>query len=102
MSYRFVEGDTGSILEITCVESESDDTPISLAGSVVTLKWRNRAGVLRLEIMTITDAPNGIVQYQFEEDDLESPSMKLEAMIHSSGGDVTNLDPIEISVRKRL
>ena len=83
----FVSGDTGSKLEVTC---KDDDTGvvIDLTGSTVKLKWLDAAGALQTKTMTITDAVNGVVDYQFLATELISTQMKFEVEITDSGGKV--------------
>lgn len=98
----FVSGDTGSKLEVTC---KNDDTGlvIDLTGSTVKLKWRDAANVLQTKTMTITDAPGGIVEYQFLADELIAPQMKFEVEITDTVGKVLhNIELIRESVRAAL
>ena len=98
----FVSGDTGSKLEVTC---KDDDTGvvIDLTGSTVKLKWDDVAGALQTKTMTITDATNGIVEYQFLATELIAPQMKFEVEITDSGGFVLHsLELIREAVREAL
>ena len=83
----FVSGDTGSKLEVTC---KDDDTGvvIVLTGSTVKLKWLNAADVLQTKTMTITDAVNGVADYQFLANELIAKQMKFEVEITDSSGNV--------------
>ncbi len=98
----FVSGDTGSKLEVTC---KDDDTGvvIDLTGSTVKLKWLDAADALQTKTMTITDAVNGIAEYQFLAADLTGTQLKFEVEITDSGGDVLRiLDLIRENVREAL
>ena len=98
----FVSGDTGSKLEVTC---KDDDTGvvINLTGATVKLKWRDAAEVLQTKTMTIIDAVNGVVDYQFLADELIAPQMKFEVEITDSGGKVLHsIELIRESVRAAL
>lgn len=98
----FVSGDTGSKLEVTC---KRDDTGavIDLTGSTVKLKWDDAAGALQTKAMTITDAANGIAEYQFLANELFAQQMKFEVEITDSGGKVLHsLELIRENVRAVL
>ena len=98
----FVSGDTGSKLEVTC---KDDDTGvvINLTGSTVKLKWDDAAGVLQTKTMTITDAVNGIVEYQFLANELFPRQMKFEVEITDSGSKVLHsIELIRENVREVL
>lgn len=98
----FVSGDTGSKLEVTC---KDDDTGvvINLTGATVRLKWLDAAEALQTKTMTITDAVNGVADYQFLADDLFGLQMKFEVEITDSGGKVLrNIELIRENCRAAL
>ena len=98
----FVSGDTGSKLEVTC---KRDDTGvvIDLTGSTVKLKWDDAVGALQTKTMIITDAVNGIADYQFLAAELIAPQMKFEIEITDSGGKILhNIELIRENVREVL
>lgn len=98
----FVSGDTGSKLEVTC---KDDDTGlvIDLTGSTVKLKWLDIVKALQTKTMTITDAINGIAEYQFLANELFGRQMKFEVEITDSGGEVLrNIELIRESCRRAL
>ncbi len=98
----FVSGDTGSKLEVTC---KDDDTGvvIDLTGSTVKLKWDDAAGVLQTKTMTITDAVNGIAEYQFLASELFPRQMKFEVEITDAAAKVLhNIELIRENVREVL
>lgn len=99
----FVEGDTGSKLRITCKDEDSGAI-IDLTGSTVKLRWRTSGGALIIKTMTIVPpTTNGIAEYLFLADELESILMRFEVEITNAGGDIlTNIDPLYEPVRKRL
>lgn len=95
----FVAGDTGSKLEVTC-QKNSDGSVINLTGSTVTLQWKDKAGVLVEKVMTITDAVNGIAEYQFAADELVAPLMHFQVKITDASGKVLHsLELIRETVR---
>lgn len=101
-TYQFVAGDTGSKLEVTCI---NDDTGavINLTGSTVKLKWKNTAGVLQIKTMTITSAVGGVAEYQFLTGELFSGTMNFEVEItDSSSKIIRSLDLISEKVRRAL
>ncbi len=98
----FVSGDTGSKLEVTC---KDDDTGvvINLTGATVRLKWLDAAEALQTKTMTITDAANGVVEYQFLANELIERQMKFEVEITDSGGNVLHsIELIRENVRAAL
>lgn len=100
----FVEGDTGSVLRVTCLK-KSDGTAINLTGATVRLKWIGSDGsTLTTQVMTIeSPASAGIVTYQFAADELFPHLMKFEVEITDAGGYVlSNLELIKQIVRPQL
>lgn len=98
----FVAGDTGSKLKVTCQDDDSGNA-INLTGSTVKLKWDDADGALQTKTMTITDAVNGIAEYQFLASELFSRQMKFEVEITDSGGKVLHsLELIRENVREVL
>ncbi len=98
----FVSGDTGSKLEVTC---KDDDTGvvIDLTGSTVKLKWLDAADALQTKTMTITDAVNGVADYQFLANELIETQMKFEVEITDAVSDVLHsLELIRENVREVL
>jgi len=100
--YDFVEGDTGSILRITC--KDKSDQVIDLSGADVVLKWNDSTGVLQEKNMTINSpATAGIIQYSFSAGELYPPSMLFSVRItDSSGGIVHSNCVIKTLVREAL
>lgn len=98
----FVEGDTGSKFVHTCKDDDTD-SPINLTGSTVLLRWKNAAGTIVEKTMTITDAANGVVEYQFLANELFSPQMTFEVKITNSSSNVLHsLELLRESVRGPL
>lgn len=96
-----VTGDTGSKLKVTCLDSGTN-LPVNLSGSTVRLRWEGEAGVVT-KVMSITDATNGKVEYQFLANDIIAPKMRFEVEITDAGGFVvSNLELIELEVREQL
>ena len=101
-TYQFVAGDTGSILEVTCV-NDSDGVPINLNGCTVHLRWRSASGAQVSQEMTVTDAPAGIAEYQFLSTELYYGTMEFEAQITDVNSKVIrSLDLITEKVRRAL
>lgn len=98
----FVEGDTASVLRVTC--KNKSGAVIDLSGATVDLRWKNRAGALvEQEMSVLSPATNGLAEYQFGASELEPDLMSFEVQITTSGGDVmTGVDPIYEHVRKKL
>lgn len=101
-SYDFVTGDTGSTLHVTCKDRDSG-SPIALSGSTVRLKWKKADGTLATQVMTITDAPNGVAAYTFVAGELFSPKMRFEVEITDGTGKIlTILNTIDVLVREQV
>lgn len=83
----FIVGDTGSVLKLKFVDSETN-AAINLTGATVNLKWIDNT-VTITKTMTITDALNGLATYQFGSTDLLSPTQVIEASITDAGGKLT-------------
>jgi hypothetical protein len=100
--YNFVEGDTGSAIQVKCIDTVSS-APINLTGSTVKIRWVTKAKVTKLKNMIILDAPAGIVQYNFDVGELEPPSMSFDVVITDANTKiVTCKDIIQVTVRKHL
>lgn len=84
--FEFTAGDTGSVLRVTCTNSD-DDAAINLTGSTVELLWHRRSdGALQSPAMTIVTPLSGIASYQFAAGELEAPTMSFKVKITDSGG----------------
>jgi hypothetical protein len=103
VSYKFVAGDTGSVLRVTCT-NDSDGTAINLTGSTVVLRWFNRATEAVIEqTMTLVTPASGICSYQFAAGELVSPSMAFEVKITDGSGKVIrSLNLLNEAVREKL
>ena len=98
----FVSGDTGSKLEVTCINNDTG-LLIDLTGSTVALKWLDAADTLQTKTMTVTDDVGGVAEYAFLANELISKQMKFEVEITDGGGNVLhNLELIRESVREAL
>lgn len=95
-----VTGDTGSTISVTCKSAAG--VAINLTGATVLFRWEGAAGLVE-KAATITDAPNGVCEYQFAAGEIIAPKMKIEVEITDSGGKVvTGTDLIELTVREEL
>jgi len=100
--HNFVEGDTGSTLQVKCIDSVSSN-PISLLDSTVQIKWIGERHCPEYRDMEIIDEVNGIVQYTFDIDELEAPSMNFDIIITDSDGRfVTCKNLVRVNVRRRV
>ena len=101
-TYSFVENDTASKLEVTCIDNDSGNA-IPLTGKTVTLRWSDRRGEPIARVMTITDAANGVAEYQFAAGELDQPSMQFEVQITNADSTIMkSLDVLVEKVRKEL
>jgi hypothetical protein len=102
-AFSFVEGDTASILRVTC-KNKVTGVVIDLTGAAVQLQWKTRKQKFIERTMTLVNPPtDGIAEYQFAAGELESPSMKFEVEITDGIGKVFHsLDVLFELVRKQL
>ena len=99
MDYDFRAGDTGSKLRVTCKDSQTE-VAINLTGAAVKLQWRKADATLASVAMTVTDAVNGVAEYQFLAGELTSPAMDFSVEITDSGGKIVkNVNAIYKTVR---
>ena len=100
---QFVSGDTGSVLQVTCL-NDSDSSVIDLTGSTVKLKWEDSVSVLQSKTMTILSPSTlGKAKYQFAATELFPELMYFEIEIIDGAGDIIkNLILIPIRVREKL
>ena len=101
MADDFVSNDTGSILQITCVDSTG--VAINLTGATVRLRWIDTTNTVQTKTMTIVTAASGICQYQFATGELVPGRMQFEIEIEdSSGYKTTNPTLTEVTVREEI
>ena len=103
MDYKFVAGDTGSILRVTC-KNDSDDAVIDITGATMKLKWKNKSGILQTKTMTPINPPtNGKAEYQFATGELFPGLMEFEIEITDAASKIVrSVDLISLSVRRAL
>ena len=101
MSYDLVTGDTGSILSVTILDKVTG-LPKDLTDCSVLIRWEGDAAVVSYA-MTITNALNGVVEYQFLANDIIAPKMRIEIEVTDGAGFmVTGTELIELIVREEL
>lgn len=99
---EFVANDTGSKLKVTCKDNDTG-AAINLTGATVLLRWMDKTGATQSKTMTVTDAANGVAEYQFAAGEIAYPKMSFDVRITDTGGKIiTNLAPIEVTVRAPL
>ena len=99
---EFVANDTGSALVITA-KKQSDRTVIVLTGSTVRLRYSISGATTQVKTMTITDAVNGVAQYQFLTGELIAGTMKGEIEITDSTSKITtSVVPFVVEVRAKI
>jgi hypothetical protein len=102
VTYDLVQNDTGSKLVIACVK-RSDGQPVDLTGATVTLKFRSGPSAILTQAMTVTDATNGIAEYQFLTGELLADEFKAEVEVLDAGGKLlSSLSFIQHRVRPKL
>ncbi len=102
-AFSFVEGDTASMLRVTC-KNKVTGSVIDLTASTVQLQWKTRKQAFVEKTMAIvTPATDGIAEYQFLTGELEEPAMKFEVEVTNAAGKVFHsLDLLYELVRKKL
>lgn len=102
MSYDLVTGDTGSVLSITVLDSDTGLAKDLTACSVI-FRWEGETGTVVNKTATISDAANGVVQYQFSAGEIFAPKMRVEVEVTDGAGFiVTGTDLITLQVREQL
>jgi len=102
VSTQLVAGDTGTILKVVCKDESGEVLP-GLASATVKLKYRIGASELQTRTMQVADAQAGRVEYQFQTDELVAGQFKGEVEVTDAANKVlTNLNPIVLSIRKRV
>lgn len=98
----FVEGDTGSAIQFTCVDSITVD-PIDLTDYTVTISWKTNK-VLHTQYMQIIDATAGLVRYKFAANELKANSMSFDITLTNTINNqiLTCKDVVRIDVRPRV
>lgn len=98
--HRFVEGDTGSALQVTCVE-DGEETPIDLTNKTVYLRFNVDYGTTASQLMTILAPASGTVQYLFQAGELVKGTLYASVRIvdNIDSTFVTQLDPFAYRVR---
>ena len=97
-----VTGDTGSVYQVTCIDGATG-TAIDLTGATVRLRWEDDTGTIQTRVMGITDAPNGVAEYQFASGEIIYPRMRFETEITDNAGFVTSSNELTtLTVREEL
>ena len=97
-----VKNDTGRKLEVTLLDN---GTAVDLTGAAVALHYRIAGGTAKTATMTITDAANGVVEYQFGSGDLDAAGgFDYEVEVTDSGGKISTFveQGDKITVRDEL
>jgi hypothetical protein len=100
-NYDTVEEDARISYQVTCVDAAG--TPIDLTGGSAVLRWKHLNDAAVEQAMTIDDAANGIVSYEFQAGELLSPAMELEVTVTLPTGVImTSTELMRLAVRARL
>jgi hypothetical protein len=100
--YDLVAGDTGSVIQITCIDKATQQA-LDLTGSTVDIHWEDSTGTLVSHQMQIVSAINGQVKYQFGVNELFAPSMSFEIVVtNASGKTLSNTTLLNVNVRDKL
>ena len=102
MDADLVAGDTGTTLAVTCKDKDTKSI-INLTGKTAKLRYKIGSGSLQVKTMTVTDAAGGVAEYLFLTGELIAGLMTAEVqIIDSLSREITQIDPFEIMIRKRL
>ena len=97
-----VTGDTGSIFQVTCTDASTGQV-IDLTGATVRLRWEDDTGTVQTRIMGVTDAVNGVAEYQFAAGEIIYPRMVFETEITDALGYITSSNDLTtLTVREEL
>lgn len=99
---EFVTGDTGSAIELSCIDDLTDD-PIDLSNKLVTIKWKQNR-IVHAQEMQVIDPINGLVRYRFQDSELESGNAAFDIIITdiTTQERITNKDAVRVTVRQRV
>ena len=99
---EFVEGDSGSVLRVTC-KNNSDKVVIDLTGKSVKLRFQIDSGTVAEKAMTVVlPATGGKADYQFLTSELVAGVMRAAAEITEGSSIIRQLDPFLMQVRAKL
>lgn len=101
--YQFVENDTGSALQVECVDNETGN-PINLTDKTVWIRFKINSGSLASATMTVINAASGTAQYQFGAGELVAGTLYVSVRIvdNLDSTYVTQLDPFSYRVRSEF
>ena len=87
MAELLVKNDTGRKLKLTL---KDNGAAVDLTGATVNLHYRIASGTVKTAAMTLTDAVNGVAEYQFATGDLDAGGIfDYEVQVTDSGGKIT-------------
>lgn len=101
-TYTFVTGDTGVVLRRTL--KDENGVVIDVTGAQhVKVRWKQK-GVVTEKTMTVEDAVNGLVKYQFAANDLQAGDVSFEFEVKDSLGQIITSPDLDgpYKVRKEL
>ena len=87
MAELLVKNDTGRKLQVTL---QDDGAAVNLTGATLKLHYRIAGGTVKTAAMTVTDAVNGVAEYQFATGDLDAGgTFDYEVQVTDSGSKIT-------------
>ncbi len=97
-----VTTDTGSKIRVTCVDGDTNQ-PLDLTANLVNLRWQDALGTVVSRSMVVSDALNGVAEYQFTTGEIIAPRMRFEVEIEDAFGNViTSTEVLIVPVREKL
>ena len=103
MSFRFVNSDTGSTLEVTS-KDDATGAVINLTGSTVSLRYRIQGGSLQTKAMTLDGDPTtGKSTYKFASGELSAGEFIGDVTITDSSAEtISSLENIVFEIKARV
>ena len=97
-----VKNDTGRKIEVTLLDNSA---ALDLTGATVSFNYRIAGGTVKTATMTLTDAVNGVAEYEFGSGDLDAAGgFDYEVEVTDSGGKISTFveQGDKITVRDEL
>ena len=95
-----VAGDTGSSLIFNCTDSRGN--PVDLTGATVMFRYQISSNSIVYNPCTITNAPRGVAQYNWNADELVAGPLVGEVTITDTSGKITTSQQVNLTVRAPL
>lgn len=98
--YDLTEGDVGTIIDMTCRDTEGLVIDISTA-TLIRYRWKQEGKALAFKVASVQDGPNGVARYTTQAGDILQGDLKVQVELTVSGNTWTS-DIIEKTVGSLL